>query len=148
MTPPRVTREGLRSNVDVCLSYLAPWLCGVGCVLLHHLMEDAATAEISRCQLWQWSTHAARMDDGEPVTRPLLLQTLQEVKDAKRREMGEERWAAGRWGEAADVIQRLIAAEALRDFLTLEAYPLLDHSAAPSSSSAAAAQASAMASKL
>jgi malate synthase len=134
MVPPLITSAGVRSNVSVCLSYLAPWLCGIGCVPLEHLMEDAATAEISRCQLWQWKTHGAMMEDGKRMTPPLLLATLHEVRDSKRREVGEKRWVQGRWEEASNLIERLLTAPELADFLTLEAYPLLDsHTATPHS---------------
>ena len=124
--PPVVTAAGVHSNLVVCLSYLASWLCGVGCVPLQHLMEDAATAEISRCQLWQWARHGARMQGGGTVTLELLLRDLQEVKEAKRVEVGEEGWRKGRWEEASQLLRSTVSRPQLDDFLTVLAYPLLD----------------------
>ena len=131
MASPLITLAGVKANVSVCLSYISPWLCGVGCVPLDYAMEDAATAEISRCQLWQWKTHRARTEEGQTITTQLLIETLHEVRDGKRREVGEKRWMQGRWGEAATLIERLLTAPDLADFLTLEAYPLLNTSTAP-----------------
>ena len=123
--PTAVRREALLSAASVVLSYMSPWLCGVGCVPLNHLMEDAATAEISRCQLWQWSAHRTPMEGGGVVTPTTVAHALRNVAERKRRELGEDTWAAGRWGEAAHLIGRSLDAAQLDDFITVLAYPLL-----------------------
>ena len=91
---PRVTLAGVLSNVDVVLSYLSPWLCGVGCVPIAHLMEDAATAEISRCQLWQWRTHRVSLtgDTGGLVDAALITAAIDSVRAAKRASVGDVQW--------------------------------------------------------
>jgi malate synthase len=119
------TEEGLRLNVRVGVQYLEAWLRGNGCVPLYHLMEDAATAEISRTQVWQWIHHAAPLDDGRPVTPPLLARIVEEEMDRITREVGAERVASGRFGEALDLFVRLSTADDCAEFLTLAAYDLL-----------------------
>jgi malate synthase len=109
-----ITEAGLRHDVDVGVRYLAAWLAGTGCVPLHDLMEDAATAEISRAQVWQWIRHGARLDDGRPVTAELFRAVLaDEVARAPR---------SPRLDEAARLFAELATAPALADFLTLPAY--------------------------
>ena len=133
--PAQVTRAGLLSNIDVCLSYLSPWLRGVGCVPIHGLMEDAATAEISRCQLWQWRRHGALMQ-GEAAGRqqridlPLLQAALLQVVEGRRRGMGQQRWEEERWQLAADLLLAMVSSPQLDDFLTLIAYPHIIETAA------------------
>lgn len=77
--PGKITEEGVRSNVSVALAYSAAWLGGNGCIPVNHLMEDAATAEIARVQLWQWVKYAARMNNGQPVTVPFVDQIIEEL---------------------------------------------------------------------
>ena len=122
---PRVTVAGVLSNVDVVLSYLSPWLCGVGCVPIAHLMEDAATAEISRCQLWQWRTHRVQLADhaDKPVDAALLTAAIDEVAARKRAELGDKAWRDGRWDEASALLSRMVLSPQLDDFLTTLAYP-------------------------
>jgi malate synthase len=120
------TEDGLRLNARVGIQYLAAWLCGNGCVPLYNLMEDAATAEISRTQVWQWIRHGASLEDGRRVT-PELFQSV--VDDEMKRigsELGPERLRDGRFDEARALFVRLSTAEALEPFLTLPAYALLD----------------------
>src|SRR5438094_10398632 len=74
-----ITFEGLRTNLSVAVQYLAAWLGGMGCVPINDLMEDAATAEISRAQVWQWLQHGARLKDGRPVTATMVQQTIAEL---------------------------------------------------------------------
>jgi malate synthase len=119
------TEEGLRLNVRVGIQYLEAWLQGLGCVPLYHLMEDAATAEISRTQVWQWIHHGAGLADGRPVTVALLEQIVEEELERITREVGVERVATGRFGEARDLFVRLSSAEHCAEFLTLAAYELL-----------------------
>ncbi len=117
-----ITEAGLRLNVNVGLGYLEAWLRGVGCVPLHNLMEDAATAEISRAQVWQWLKHGARLADGRTIDRVLVERILGEEHDlAAARAAG-----AHRFDDAAKLFGRLVAAGDFVEFLTLPAYELVD----------------------
>jgi malate synthase len=120
------TADGLRHNVRVGVRYLAAWLNGAGAVPLYNLMEDAATAEISRAQLWQWVRHGARLDDGQVVTADLVTAVIDEEVAAIERELGAPRFAAGRFAEARDVFSSLCTADQLADFLTVAAYDRLE----------------------
>jgi malate synthase len=122
----RVTRAGLRNNIDVGLRYLAAWLGGNGCVPIHNLMEDAATAEISRAQLWQWVRHTTPLEDGTPVTLDLVREEAQSVLGEIRRETGEEDFGAGHYARAAAHLDRLTAGREFEAFLTLNAYEDID----------------------
>jgi malate synthase len=119
------TEAGLRHNIRVGVQYIEAWLRGLGCVPLYHLMEDAATAEISRTQVWQWIHHAARLDDGRTVTDDLFRRLLAEEMDGLSAALGPARLATGRFTEARDLFERLSTAAALEDFLTLPAYEML-----------------------
>jgi len=124
---PRGTRSegGLRQNVSVGVQYLEAWLRGSGCVPLYHLMEDAATAEISRTQVWQWIRHGANLDDRRTVTVDLFRQVLEEEVERIRGQVGPARWSAGRFQEARELFEGLSASEECADFLTLPAYERL-----------------------
>ncbi|HWN07259.1 MAG TPA: malate synthase A [Steroidobacteraceae bacterium] len=122
----QVTRAGLRTNIDVGVRYLAAWLGGNGCVPIHHLMEDAATAEISRAQLWQWVRHATPLEDGTAVTLGLVREEAQSVLAEIRRETGEEAFKAGHFSRAAIHLDRLTAGREFESFLTLNAYEDID----------------------
>lgn len=113
------SEEGLRTNVRVALHYLASWLGGVGCVPIDGRMEDAATAEISRSQIWQWIRHGARLDDGRRVTSAMFL-SLVEQEMARLRSSG--RVEEARLVEARVLLERLCLAGNLPDFLTSAAY--------------------------
>jgi malate synthase len=89
-------------------------------------MEDAATAEISRTQVWQWLKHGASLADGRKVTRELVLKTIDEELQAYRKQLGDERFYAGRFAEAAGLFARMSTADRLAEFLTLPAYEYLD----------------------
>jgi len=112
-----ITEAGLRTNVDVGIQYLESWLRGLGCVPIYNLMEDAATAEISRSQVWQWLHHGATLADGRPVTKALVEQTI--VSEMQRFE-GET------FALAADLFRRISMAPELPEFLTGVAYEYLD----------------------
>ncbi len=116
-----VTEKGLRQNVNVGILYLEAWLRGLGCVPLYNLMEDAATAEISRTQIWQWLRHDARLEDGRPV-RALYAAVRDEELAGIRRQVGEDGWSAGRFEPAAAIFDRLATSDSLEDFLTIPAY--------------------------
>jgi malate synthase len=117
-TPGAVTEQGLRTNVSVALQYLAAWLGGSGAVGINNLMEDAATAEISRSQIWQWVHHGTPLEDGTPVTAALVATILAE-ETAKLEGLPHLATAAELFGEVA-------LAEDYADFLTVPAYALVD----------------------
>jgi malate synthase len=120
------TESGLRLNVRVGVQYLEAWLRGFGCVPLDHLMEDAATAEISRTQLWQWIRHHATLEDGRNVTRELVEQVLAEEMERIGREIGAARFTQGRFEEAIALFLRVSTTEHLEEFLTLTATDTLN----------------------
>jgi malate synthase len=119
-----ITRAGFDGNVEVCVRYLAAWIDGQGCVPIHYLMEDAATAEISRSQLWQWlhRDDVLRFDDGTPIDFAAFDASL---AAARARLAATAMPGQSRIGEAATLLARLTYADTLADFLTLEAYLLL-----------------------
>ena len=120
------TAAGLRQNVDVGLRYLESWLRGSGCVPLYDLMEDAATAEISRAQLWQWVQRGARLEDGQPVTPERIEREVEAARAEAERGLTPEALAASRFADAAGLLTRLVLSPELADFLTLPAYEQLD----------------------
>ena len=126
------TEAGLRLNVRVGIRYLEAWLGGQGAVALYHLMEDAATAEISRAQVWQWLHHRTPLDDGRVVTPALVGVIVAEEMRKIAAEVGAERFAAGRFDEARNLFVRVATGHTLPDFLTLEAYSMLDRPGATS----------------
>ncbi|HTI96672.1 MAG TPA: malate synthase A [Rudaea sp.] len=121
-----ITRAGFDNNVEVCLHYLAAWLDGMGCVPIHHLMEDAATAEIARAQLWQWlhydEAQPLCFDDGTPITLKAFDRALAAFAHELR---GSSLPGAARADEAAALIGELTHAPRLAEFLTLQAYERL-----------------------
>jgi malate synthase len=117
-----ITEAGARNDITVSLRYLEAWLGGQGAVPIFNLMEDAATCEISRSQLWQWIRNGVALDDGRVLTVDLYRMLQLEELAALRREVGEERWARGYYEPAAVILDRLITSETFTDFLTLPAY--------------------------
>jgi malate synthase len=119
-----ITQAGFDNNIDVALRYLAAWLDGQGCVPIHHLMEDAATAEIARTQLWQWLHHddGLTFDDGAPITPARFDQALSANKHALA---ASAQPGAAKAEAAARLLGELVRADELADFLTLPAYPQL-----------------------
>jgi malate synthase len=124
-TPGEITEAGLRTNVNVGFQYVSFWLTGRGAAAINSLMEDAATAEISRSQIWQWVRHGARLDDGRTVTAELVRQILDEETAKIREAVGDETWRAGRPDETRRVFESVALADDLPEFLTLTAYDLL-----------------------
>ncbi|MFQ3596632.1 MAG: malate synthase A, partial [Sphingomonadaceae bacterium] len=116
------TAAGLAMNVNVAIGYIAAWLRGQGAVPLHNLMEDAATAEISRAQLWQWRTHGVTLDDGQQVTGERIAEEIARQLEVWKGEVGDNFFAAGRYREAATILADLVMAPELPDFLTTPAY--------------------------
>ncbi|MFQ5718008.1 MAG: malate synthase A [Acidobacteriota bacterium] len=119
------TEEGLRHNIRVGIQYLAAWLGGNGCVPLYHLMEDAATAEICRTQIWQWLHHGAALDDGRPITPDLFLALMAEEMERLREAPGGMRFDAGHLERARRIFDELSRDATLQDFLTVPAYEAL-----------------------
>jgi len=118
-----ITAEGLRDNVSVSLQYMAAWLCGNGCVPINNLMEDAATAEISRAQIWQWIRHPGGvLADGRKVTSELFRGELSTELARLRTELGETAFVAGKYSEAATLLDTITTAPEFATFLTLVAY--------------------------
>jgi malate synthase A len=119
------TEQGLRLNVRVGVQYLEAWLRGNGCVPLYSLMEDAATSEISRAQVWQWLHHKVTVG-GEPLTAERLARVVDEEMLRVRREVGDARFQNGRFLEARELFVRMCTAPRFEEFLTLPAYDLLE----------------------
>ncbi len=120
------TESGLRMNLSVGVQYVEAWLNGNGCVPLYNLMEDAATAEISRAQVWQWLKHGAVLDDGQPVTGELVERLMAEELLKIRAEVGDDRFEGGRYHQAAELFLGWSKAAQCPDFLTTLAYAYLD----------------------
>lgn len=125
-----VTEAGVRTNIEVGIRYIAAWLCGRGAVPIHNLMEDAATAEISRSQIWQWLAHRANveMEGGfkETLSTRLYERIFNEEITKLKSELGEAGYIAGRFPEAADIFTQTATAQVLPEFLTIPAYSLLE----------------------
>ncbi len=119
------TEHGLRENIRVGVHYIEAWLRGNGCVPLYNLMEDAATAEISRTQVWQWLHHGVTLADGRVVDRALFDGVLAQELVVIEAEVGADRWQNGRYALAAQLFAAWSTAAELADFLTLGAYPYL-----------------------
>ncbi len=121
----RITEQGFHRNIDVALQYIESWLRGAGCVPIYDLMEDAATAEISRAQLWQWIRYSARLEDGRKVTMQLVADALGQILDDTNRKMGEASFLASKFQRAADLLLVLSEGE-FQEFLTTSAYADLE----------------------
>ena len=104
------------------MQYLATWLRGSGAVAIYNLMEDAATAEISRSQVWQWLHNSVELSDGQTVTRELVQRLIEEEMAAIRERVGDEAFEKGRWGDARDLFTEMALADEYPEFLTLPAY--------------------------
>jgi malate synthase len=120
----KITESGMRGNISVALQYIAAWLSGNGCVPINNLMEDAATAEISRSQIWQWIHHGASFDDGRKVTCELFRPWLREETDAVKTKLGKE-FDTGLFAEAAKLLEELVVPKTFTEFLTLPGYKQL-----------------------
>jgi malate synthase len=121
-----ITEAGIRNNISVGIQYLGAWLAGNGCVPVFNLMEDAATAEISRSQIWQWiRSPKGVLDDGRKVTAELFKQLLAEELPKVRAYLGEAAYAAGKYEQGAKLFEKITLGEYV-EFLTLPAYDLID----------------------
>ncbi|MGR9048901.1 malate synthase A [Halobacillus faecis] len=118
-----ITEQGLRTNINVGIQYMSSWLDGRGAAPIHHLMEDAATAEISRAQVWQWIRHPKGiLKDGREITMELYASLKEEEMEAIRWEVGESAFEKGSYMEVAQLFDQLIRNDEFAEFLTLEAY--------------------------
>ena len=128
-----ITETGIRQNLSVGIVYIESWLRGLGCVPIHNLMEDAATAEISRSQLWQWVHHRVSTDKGQQVTADWVGRLLDEECNAIRKEIGEEKWSKSKFDLAKRLFKTQVAGNNdYADFLTTLCYDHIIEDAARS----------------
>jgi malate synthase len=126
-TPGEITEAGLRNNVNVAIQYISSWLRGNGAAGIYGLMEDAATAEISRSQVWQWIRHGRTLDDGTEITPDLVRRLEGEELERVRTEIGDDEWfeTEGRPQESRALFEQVALADELAEFLTIPAYERL-----------------------
>jgi malate synthase len=124
-TPGAITEAGLRTNASVGFQYLSYWLTGRGAAAINSLMEDAATAEISRTQIWQWVHHGSALEDGRRVTAELVREILDQETADIRREVGEEVWRLGRPAETRALFEHVSLSQELIEFMTVPGYEYL-----------------------
>lgn len=120
-----ITEAGLRKNINVGILYIESWLRGNGAAAIYHLMEDAATAEISRSQVWQWIQSGAKLEDGRTITYNLYTTLLPSELDKIKEYVGADSFENGKFEEATQLFDRLIKEESFIDFLTLPAYDMI-----------------------
>lgn len=120
-----ITEKGVRKNINVGILYLESWLTGTGAAAIYNLMEDAATAEISRTQIWQWLQNEIILSDDRKITREMVLQWENEEMDNIEKYVGEERFKTGKFNLAKELFNELIFSEKFEEFLTLKAYPYI-----------------------
>ncbi|HTR74822.1 MAG TPA: malate synthase A [Solirubrobacterales bacterium] len=125
-TPRQITEAGLRANLNVGFQYISFWLGGRGAVGLNNLMEDAATAEISRAQVWQWIRHRAKLDDGRTITADLVRELLDDEVEKIRGSVDEGTWIAGRPEDTREIFEEVALGDGFPEFLTLPAYERLE----------------------
>jgi malate synthase len=121
-----ITQQGLELNIDVGIQYLESWLRSNGCVPIYNLMEDAATAEISRTQVWQWLRHGARLSDGRPIDADLVRKTIAQQLEKIRAMIGTPRFDSGKFDLASRLFEKITISDDFPEFLTLPAYEFLD----------------------
>lgn len=117
-----ITEKGVRKNINVGILYIESWLMGTGAAALYNLMEDAATAEISRTQVWQWLKNKAKLDDGRIITKDLVLEWQKEELENIKEYVGADRYENGRFELATELFEELVFDENFQEFLTLKAY--------------------------
>jgi malate synthase len=126
-TPGNITEDGLRNDVNVGIQYISSWLRGNGAAAIHNMMEDAATAEIARSQVWQWIRHGAQTEDGEPITRERVQELAVSELEKIRAEVGDEFfYSEGRPDQSRALFERVALSEEFVEFLTLPAYEEID----------------------
>ena len=119
------TEQGMRLNIRIALQYLEAWISGNGCVPIYGLMEDAATAEISRASIWQWIQHGKSLSNGKLVTKHLFKDMLVEELSNVKKEVGSDRFTHGKFTQAAVLLEDITTSDELVDFLTLPGYEML-----------------------
>ncbi|WP_372870511.1 malate synthase A [Shewanella sp.] len=119
------TEHGMRLNIRIALQYIEAWISGNGCVPIYGLMEDAATAEISRASIWQWIRHGKSLSNGKPVTKALFREMLVEELANVKEEVGSERFTHGKFTQAAVLLEDITTSDEMVEFLTLPGYELL-----------------------
>ena len=122
---PKISEQAVRANIAVSLRYLESWLGGVGCVAINNLMEDTATVEICRSQIWQWIHHSAKLVEGPTITRELFRSMLGEEMMRITDEVGSRAFHTSKYTSAKDLLDRLTTSESFPDFMTLLAYDQL-----------------------
>jgi malate synthase len=125
-TPGDITEEGLRNDVNVGIQYISSWLRGNGAAGIYGLMEDAATAEIARSQVWQWVHHGAKITGGPTITADLVRRIEQEELEKIRNAVGDDFYAGGKYREATELFENVALSTEFVEFLTLPGYELLD----------------------
>lgn len=120
------TEAGMRANIRIAVQYIEAWISGNGCVPIYGLMEDAATAEISRISIWQWIRHEKRLSNGQKVTKELFLDMLDEELQTIQQELGDVRFQHGRFREAVELMISITTQDELIEFLTLAGYQQLN----------------------
>ena len=120
-----ITERGIRTNINVGILYLESWIKGNGCVPLYNLMEDAATAEISRAQIWQWLKHEAQTVEGKKITKEYFNELFEEELKQIKLTIGEENYNKGKFIEASEIFKKISISDTFEEFLTIPAYELL-----------------------
>ncbi|KLN98130.1 malate synthase A [Moellerella wisconsensis] len=120
------TEAGMRANIRIAVQYIEAWIGGNGCVPIYGLMEDAATAEISRTSIWQWIRHGKTLSNGQKITKSLFIEMLDEELQVIQQELGDVRFQSGRFKEAAELMRTITTQDELIEFLTVPGYQLLD----------------------
>lgn len=116
----------MRANIRIAVQYIEAWIDGNGCVPIYGLMEDAATAEISRTSIWQWIRHGKTLSNGQKITKSLFIEMLDEELQVIQQELGDVRFQSGRFKEAAELMRTITTQDELIEFLTVPGYQLLD----------------------
>jgi malate synthase len=126
-TPGEATEEGLRNDVNVGIQYISSWLRGQGAAPIFNLMEDAATAEIARSQVWQWVHNGVKLAEGQTVTADLVRQTATDELDKIRQQVGDDFfYSEGRPDQSRALFEQVALADEFIEFLTIPAYEQLD----------------------
>ena len=121
-----ITEAGLRGNVNVAIRYMESWLRGTGAVAISNLMEDTATAEIARTQVWQWMRRGAHLRGGRRITRDFLRTVVNEELATIRASVGEAEYSTGRFDEASAIFNKVVLVGPFVEFLTLPAYDAIE----------------------
>jgi len=123
---PTVSEQSIRANIGVSLRYLESWLGGVGCVAINNLMEDTATVEICRAQIWQWIHHSTRLLEGPAITRELFRSMLREETARIMNQIGSRAYHLSKYKDAEDLLDKLTTSQNFPEFMTLLAYDQLE----------------------